>query len=91
MVMLVQYLECILKYLESVILLIYGGFYMMGIIVYTFYHILSVLRIWDVLLYEGNRSMLFRTALALLEQHGKVGKCYLYECNQPVFKSKEIE
>ncbi|KAG0568428.1 hypothetical protein KC19_6G018900 [Ceratodon purpureus] len=28
-----------------------------------------VLRVWDVLLYEGNRSMLFRTALALLEIH----------------------
>jgi hypothetical protein len=64
---------------------------MMGIIMYTFYHILSVLRIWDVLLYEGNRSMLFRTALALLEQHGKVGKWYLYESNQPVFKPTEIE
>eukprot|EP00250_Pteridium_aquilinum_P014765 c22188_g1_i1 orf=480-2690(-) len=32
----------------------------------------SVLRVWDVLLYEGNRSMLFRTALALLELHGSV-------------------
>lgn len=30
----------------------------------------SVLRVWDVLLYDGNRSMLFRTALALFEQHG---------------------
>lgn len=30
----------------------------------------SVLRVWDVLLYEGNRSMLFRTTLALLELHG---------------------
>ena len=30
----------------------------------------AVLRVWDVLLYEGNRSMLFRTALALLEMHG---------------------
>ncbi|KAH7373511.1 hypothetical protein KP509_17G059800 [Ceratopteris richardii] len=30
----------------------------------------SVLRVWDVLLYDGNRSMLFRTALALLDQHG---------------------
>eukprot|EP00850_Spirogloea_muscicola_P015091 SM000113S24047 [mRNA] locus=s113:135719:141922:- [translate_table: standard] len=29
----------------------------------------SVLRLWDVLLYEGNRCMLFRTALALLEMH----------------------
>ncbi|KAJ4832007.1 hypothetical protein Tsubulata_026000 [Turnera subulata] len=27
----------------------------------------SVLRVWDVLLYEGNRVMLFRTALALME------------------------
>ncbi|KAE8717288.1 Run and tbc1 domain containing 3 [Hibiscus syriacus] len=30
----------------------------------------SVLRIWDVLLLEGNRVMLFRTALALLELYG---------------------
>ncbi|KAJ4832845.1 hypothetical protein Tsubulata_001927 [Turnera subulata] len=27
----------------------------------------SVLRVWDVLLYEGNRVMLFRTALSLME------------------------
>eukprot|EP01018_Ginkgo_biloba_P019483 Gb_00844 [translate_table: standard] len=30
----------------------------------------SVLRVWDVLLYEGNRAMLFRTALALMELYG---------------------
>ncbi|XVE76263.1 hypothetical protein DITRI_Ditri12bG0158000 [Diplodiscus trichospermus] len=30
----------------------------------------SVLRIWDVLLFEGNRAMLFRTALALMELYG---------------------
>ncbi|WCJ19429.1 Ypt/Rab-GAP domain of gyp1p superfamily protein [Euphorbia peplus] len=30
----------------------------------------SVLRIWDVLLFEGNRVMLFRTGLALLELYG---------------------
>uniref|UniRef100_A0A6M2EYZ6 Rab-GAP TBC domain-containing protein n=1 Tax=Populus davidiana TaxID=266767 RepID=A0A6M2EYZ6_9ROSI len=30
----------------------------------------SVLRVWDVLLYEGNRVMLFRTALALMELYG---------------------
>ncbi|KAG0504523.1 hypothetical protein KC19_N023900 [Ceratodon purpureus] len=30
-----------------------------------------VLRVWDVLLFEGNRSMLFRTALALLEMHAE--------------------
>jgi hypothetical protein len=30
----------------------------------------AVLRVWDVLLYEGNRSMLFRTGLALMETHG---------------------
>ncbi|KAJ0089258.1 hypothetical protein Patl1_31997 [Pistacia atlantica] len=30
----------------------------------------SVLRVWDVLLYEGNRVMLFRTALALMELFG---------------------
>lgn len=28
-----------------------------------------VLRVWDVLLYEGSRSMLFRTGLALLQLH----------------------
>ncbi|GKV05714.1 hypothetical protein SLEP1_g17690 [Rubroshorea leprosula] len=30
----------------------------------------SVLRVWDVLLFEGNRAMLFRTALALMELYG---------------------
>ncbi|XP_060186095.1 uncharacterized protein LOC132615509 isoform X3 [Lycium barbarum] len=30
----------------------------------------SVLRVWDVLLFEGNRVMLFRSALALLELYG---------------------
>ncbi|KAI9122149.1 hypothetical protein K1719_006838 [Acacia pycnantha] len=30
----------------------------------------SVLRVWDVLLLEGNRVMLFRTALALIELYG---------------------
>ncbi|KAG9158834.1 hypothetical protein Leryth_017869 [Lithospermum erythrorhizon] len=30
----------------------------------------TVLRVWDVLLFEGNRVMLFRTALALLEFYG---------------------
>ncbi|OAY74320.1 TBC1 domain family member 8 [Ananas comosus] len=30
----------------------------------------SVLRVWDVLLFEGNRTMLFRTALALMELYG---------------------
>ncbi|KAG9152473.1 hypothetical protein Leryth_024516 [Lithospermum erythrorhizon] len=30
----------------------------------------SVLRVWDVLLLEGNRVMLFRTALALMELYG---------------------
>ncbi|PAN19059.1 hypothetical protein PAHAL_3G246700 [Panicum hallii] len=30
----------------------------------------SVLRVWDVLLFDGNRVMLFRTALALLEFYG---------------------
>ncbi|KAL0403449.1 UNVERIFIED_CONTAM: TBC1 domain family member 9B [Sesamum radiatum] len=29
-----------------------------------------VLRVWDVLLYEGNRVMLFRTALSLMELYG---------------------
>ncbi|KAI3520069.1 hypothetical protein L1887_09291 [Cichorium endivia] len=30
----------------------------------------SVLRVWDVLLFQGNRVMLFRTALSLLELYG---------------------
>nr|GMC55809.1 TBC1 domain family member 2B-like [Ipomoea batatas] len=30
----------------------------------------SVLRVWDVLLFEGNRVMLFRTALALIDLYG---------------------
>ncbi|RZC93219.1 hypothetical protein C5167_029293 [Papaver somniferum] len=30
----------------------------------------SVLRVWDVLLFEGNRIMLFRTALAIMELYG---------------------
>lgn len=30
----------------------------------------TVLRVWDVLLFEGNRVMLFRTALALMELYG---------------------
>ncbi|KAL5067927.1 hypothetical protein RYX36_018814 [Vicia faba] len=30
----------------------------------------SVIRVWDVLLFEGNRVMLFRTALALMELYG---------------------
>ncbi|GBG62301.1 hypothetical protein CBR_g29911 [Chara braunii] len=31
----------------------------------------SVLRVWDALLYEGNRSMLFRTALALIDMQAQ--------------------
>ncbi|KAD5961985.1 hypothetical protein E3N88_13458 [Mikania micrantha] len=31
----------------------------------------SVLRVWDVLLFQGNRVMLFRTALALMELYGR--------------------
>lgn len=31
-----------------------------------------VLRVWDVLLFQGNRVMLFRTALALMELYGTV-------------------
>ncbi|CAN4125615.1 unnamed protein product [Withania somnifera] len=30
----------------------------------------SVLRVWDVLLFEGNRAMLFHSALALMELYG---------------------
>ncbi|XP_013636981.1 PREDICTED: uncharacterized protein LOC106342555 [Brassica oleracea var. oleracea] len=33
----------------------------------------SVLRVWDVLLFEGNRVMLFRTALALMEFYVNTG------------------
>lgn len=32
--------------------------------------LVTVLRVWDVLLFEGNRVMLFRTALALMELYG---------------------
>lgn len=32
--------------------------------------LLSVLRVWDVILFEGNRAMLLRTALALMELYG---------------------
>lgn len=31
-----------------------------------------VLRVWDVLLFEGNRVMLFRTALALIDLYGNI-------------------
>jgi hypothetical protein len=31
----------------------------------------AVLRVWDVLLFEDNRTMLFRTALALIDMNGK--------------------
>ncbi|KAF3331683.1 TBC1 domain family member 8B-like isoform X1 [Carex littledalei] len=30
----------------------------------------SVLRVWDVILFEGNRTMLFRTALSVMELYG---------------------
>lgn len=32
----------------------------------------SVLRVWDVLLFEDDRTMLFRTALALIDMNGEV-------------------
>ncbi|KAL9272343.1 TBC1 domain family member 8B-like protein [Drosera capensis] len=35
-----------------------------------FFFSLSVFRVWDVLLFEGNRVMLFRTALALMDLYG---------------------
>ncbi|CAN1798483.1 TBC1 domain family member 8B [Linum perenne] len=35
----------------------------------------SVLRVWDVLLFEGNRVMLLRTALALMELYGTWLSC----------------
>lgn len=36
------------------------------------YFFLLVLRVWDVLLFDGNCVMLFRTALALMELYGTV-------------------
>ncbi|KAF9593591.1 hypothetical protein IFM89_024225 [Coptis chinensis] len=36
----------------------------------VFVSLAPVLRVWDVLLFEGNRVMLFRTALALMELYG---------------------
>lgn len=35
----------------------------------------SVLRVWDVMLYQRSRSMLFRTALALVEMHCQYHPC----------------
>ena len=37
--------------------------------------LISVLRVWDVILFEGNRVMLFRTALALMDLYGT---CYIF-------------
>lgn len=38
----------------------------------------AVLRVWDVLLFEGNRVMLFKTALALMELYGtKHSLCFI--------------
>jgi len=38
----------------------------------------AMLRVWDVLLYEGNCSMLFKIGLVLImEIHGMVGKMVL--------------
>lgn len=31
---------------------------------------ITVLRVWDVILFEGNRTMLFRTALSVMELYG---------------------
>lgn len=45
-----------------------------------------VLRMWDVLLFEGNRVVLFRTAFAIMELYGIItdtfvciNKCVLIE------------
>lgn len=38
----------------------------------TYKILLPVLRVWDVLLFQGNRVMLFRTALSLMELYGTV-------------------
>jgi hypothetical protein len=34
----------------------------------------AVLKVWDVLLCEGNRNMFFRIGLSLMEIHGRVGR-----------------
>ncbi|XP_039129276.1 TBC1 domain family member 8B-like isoform X3 [Dioscorea cayenensis subsp. rotundata] len=48
----------------------------------------SVLRVWDVLLFDGNRVMLFRTTLALMELYGipqtlKSDICFSASCWSP--------
>lgn len=46
-----------------------------------------VLRVWDVLLFEGNRLMLFRTALALMEVYGNLiafWLCWITEHQLPL-------
>lgn len=48
-----------------------------------------VLRVWDVLLFQGNRVMLFRTALALMELYGTVlslSVSLLLMCVKDVYK-----
>jgi hypothetical protein len=37
----------------------------------------AVLKVWDVLLYEGNRNMFFKTGLSLMQIHGRVGRLVL--------------
>lgn len=37
----------------------------------------SVLRVWDVLLFEDSRTMLFRTALALIDMNGEDSKFWV--------------
>ncbi|XP_051126850.1 uncharacterized protein LOC127248528 isoform X2 [Andrographis paniculata] len=41
-----------------------------GIIQFWKMFLVSVLRVWDVILFQGNRVMLFRTALALMDLYG---------------------
>jgi hypothetical protein len=50
-----------------------------------YYLNISVLRVWDVLLFDGNRVMLFRTALALLEFYGT--GAYLCSISSPEKKN----
>lgn len=40
------------------------------ILIICWFVLSPVLRVWDVLLFQGNRVMLFRTALALMELYG---------------------
>lgn len=44
-----------------------------------------MLRVWDVLLFEGNRVMLFRTALAPMELYGNGVPPFLINAKLPEY------